>query len=706
MNPYSLPSIISFTVNFSLAFLVLIEDSKSALNRWFSAFVLNFALWNLAEVIILNSSSQSAAMMAAQILYRIIFLTPAFFVVVAYHFPRNFHKELTRPLNYVIVFSLPVLLLALSFPEFQIELVPINSLRNSFYYQFKYDTSFSFILLMATALGYMIWGDIVLLKKIPRLRTIRQRSQTRFFAIGMMIIFFLYIVMNLLRAVWAGAISFYFVSTVFTLIIAVFFFISISQFKFFKPAKFITGGITYSILSSIVLAVYFLVIKGINESIARWFNIDSYIFDGFVIFFLVVLIRPFERRLRDQLDRVIHRNIHQNRRNFLQLFHELQTYYEPDVFFSKIKKYLAKHFAAEDVLIFNFDEERQAYVEFERGLNVPEIPQDCTLVRALKQKKQAIEFYELDHRKLEHNPRTYLEKIHSQILFPLLNDDELLAIVVLTRKKYGFDYSQDELEILTIFANEMASALQRNRMIENLRFKDRQNYQLEKLATLGRLTAGIAHEIRNPLNTISTAAETLLKKELSPEDQKELKEYILEETNRLNRILNDFLNLSRLRPAELISFATEEFFERLILTLQGAKAHNIQIDYEIDARAKILRSDPDLFFQALLNLGLNAIEAIHARCKNESTFKCKDGKIYFTLKMNAGNYIVTITDNGIGISDEIKPSIFDPFFTQKENGTGLGLSIVHQIVDTLMGAIKVESEYGKTAFTITLPTKI
>ncbi len=706
MNPYSLPSIISFTVNFSLALIVLVDKPKSALNRWFAAFILIFALWNLSEVVILNSSSFSSARIAAQVVYRIIFLAPAFFVVVAYHFPKNFHKHLSQPLFYVLIFSLPIILLSMSFPQFQIEVIPLNKARDVFYYQLKYSFSPPFILLLITTLGYMVWGDVLLIKKIRRLKTIRQKSQTRFFAIGMIIIFFVYLILNLLRAFWAQAISYYFVSTILTLVIASFFFISIIQFKFFNPSRYLTGGITYSILSSIVLAVYFLVIKSINESLVSWLKIDSYVLDGLVIFALVVLIRPFEHRLHDQLDRLIHSNIHQNRKSFLKLYQELQAYLEPDEFFSKIKKYLTRHFNVERILIFNYDAQSFSFVEIEEGTSMPTIPADCSLTNILKSKKRAVEFYELDHKKIIPQLGEFWENIQARVIAPLIYEDELLAICILTRKKYGLDFSQDELEILSIFSNEIAGALKRNRIIEDLRLKDRQNYQLEKMATLGRLTAGIAHEIRNPLNTISTAAETLLKHDISQEDQKELSQFIMEEASRLNRILNDFLNLSRIRPAQIIFFESKEFMEKLKLSLQSLSPSAIHFIYHIEPNARLLRSDPDLLFQALLNLGLNAIAAIKERCAKEAQFKCKNGMVRFTITSDTNHYRITVQDNGTGIANEIKASVFDPFFTTKENGTGLGLSIVHQIVDTLMGRIYLESKPGETKFTITIPVNI
>jgi len=104
MNIYSLPAIISFTVNFSIAFIVLMEKLRVVLHRWFAAFILSFAIWNLAEILILNSADMLPALLGAQILYRVIFLAPAFYVIISYLFPKNLSTFATNPLFYVAVY--------------------------------------------------------------------------------------------------------------------------------------------------------------------------------------------------------------------------------------------------------------------------------------------------------------------------------------------------------------------------------------------------------------------------------------------------------------------------------------------------------------------------------------------------------------------------------------------------------------------------
>jgi len=194
------------------------------------------------------------------------------------------------------------------------------------------------------------------------------------------------------------------------------------------------------------------------------------------------------------------------------------------------------------------------------------------------------------------------------------------------------EYSKDEMEILSLFGNEIAATLRRNQIIAQMRDKDNQRFRLERLAALGQLTAGLAHEIRNPLNTISTSAETLLQKDVSEEDQNELKQFILEEVNRLNRTLSDFLNISRIKPAANSEIDVENIFERICLELQNSDVPEITVTYKIDTGEKQLMTDPDLLFQVLLNLGLNARSAIKERYRNERHFTCSQGKINYIFE--------------------------------------------------------------------------
>lgn len=702
MNIYSLPAVISFTVNFSIAFIVLMEKPKVALNRWFAAFILSFAVWNLAEILILNSADFLHALLGAQILYRVLFLAPAFYVIIAYLFPRNFSSFATNPFFDVAVFSLPILFLSLSFPDFQIELISISQDPRIYHYHFSFNPEPCSLMLLAISISYVVWGNVVLANKIKHLRTIRLKNQTRFFVLGMNIIFAGFIAVVLLKARLSRPASFYFLHTVFTFIIAAFFFIAVVKFHLFKPGKILTGGATYTVLSAFTLAVYFLVIRAASAGLESWIGYNSVVLDAALILALVFLIVPFQKRLQSLFDRILNKDLDRYRRNILELFRELQAYRERRDLLELVRAFIIRNLGAPTVYVFDHSSDSRCFVEIQRQDDVPCIPESASIVQELRRRKGAVEFYDLSHGDLDRECRHFFETNHARFLLPLMHADNIMAIVVICRRKHGVEFTETEGEILSILGSEIAASLHRNRIIEEMRENDRRRFQVEKLAAIGQLTASVAHEIRNPLNTISTSAETLLQENVSAENQEELKRFIIEESHRVNRILGDFLNLARIRPAVNSEINMEDMFERLRLELENSDALEIPVSCEIHGHRRTLVSDPDLLFQALLNLGLNARAAIEERCRNDNDFTCDQGIVKCVMRSENDDCTLSVTDNGVGIPPQAAESIYDPFFSTKTTGTGLGLSIVHQIIEVLSGTIEFTSRPGYTSFRIRL----
>ncbi|GEM_PF-785131 len=701
MNIYSLTAVVAFTINFSMGLMVLLENPRATLNRWFSAFIFSFALWNLSEIIILNSASLKSALFAAQVMYRIIFLTPALYVVIAYLFPRNVHPRVVQPPFYLLLFALPVILLVASFPHFQIQIVPLQEPISTYYYHIHFTLHLTFILLVTVFFAYSLWGSLVLISKIPRLKTARQKSQTRFLLFGVLTIFLLFIILNTLRQFLLREVTYYFLSTSLSFIISLFFLIAILQYRLFKISRLISEGITYSILSSIALAVYFIVIKSLSESVTELFGISSFIFEAGIILLLIILIRPLANRIQQAVDRLLYRDIRQYRRHFLNFSRELLTYMEPEPFFKKIENFLTREFHLEEVLIFLKNEQGNFTLFGEKEKTV-EIPEACYLTHRLLRMRRTVEYYDLHLPSIQPHIAEFMEQKSIRVLLPLIFEEKLMAIIALSRRRFDQEFSDEILDILTIFANEAATAYQRNLMIDRMRREEWHRYRLEHLAELGQLTAHLAHEIRNPLNTITTAGETLLRKQLSPEDEKELKKFIVEEAARLNRILDDYLSYSRMRPPQIAPIHLAHLFERVIALLETEDTH-IRFEKVLHFDPPLVHSDEDLLSRALLNLGLNARQAVEAKVQHSTVPDQPSGKICFEAKRRNGEIVIAVIDNGIGIPTEKQKTIFEPFYTTKENGTGLGLSITRNIIEALGGRITVESSPGQTIFTILLP---
>jgi len=704
MNIYSLPAIISFTINISIGLIVLLDRPRLTINRWFAAFIFSFALWNISEIAILNSRTASSALFAAQILYRIIFLTPAIFVIIAYSFPRSLTRWSRRLPFYIIVFAAPVILLALSFPNFQIELISFKQLPNEYYYHLKYNKNYLFFILVLFSLSYIAWGSVVLINKIPKLRTVRLKNQTRFLLIGVLTIAVLFLIINSFRTILEKEVSFYFLSTILSFIISLFFLAAIWQYKIIRISRVVRGGITYSIMSSLVLIIYFIIVRSFSETLDKYFQINSSLLDAIIIAILIILIKPFETRLQRLIERFLSKGIYQYRHNFFKLSLSLLTYMTPSIFFHKIEKFLKDNFQAEKVFIFLPNESGRLFKDVEKHGFIPKISLESDFIRRISQNKRAMEYYALHHAYSDEALHNAIEAQRIRLILPLIFENRLLSVIMLSRKADKRDYSEDEIEILSIFCNEIAIAFQRDKMIEDLRAEDQYRFRLQKLAAFGQLTAGIAHEIRNPLNTISASAETLIRKNLNSEDERDVQQFIIDEVNRLNRILSDFLNLSKLRKPKIVTIQLEKLFNRILLALETSEEEPITFQSEYKVKKNQLLCDEDLLYQLLLNLGFNCIEAIKDRCRQEKDFICNMGKINFSITDDNQQIIIKIDDNGIGIPSKNRESVFDPFFTTKENGTGLGLSIVQNIVESLNGEIKLKSKKGNTTFTISLPS--
>ncbi len=706
MNIYSLPALISFTINISIALIIFLDNSKSDLNRWFSAFVAMFALWNFSEILILNSHTYDSALIGAQVLYRIIFLVPAFFVIIAYKFPQSFHSFSGKLTFYFIIFFFPVLFLILSFPDFQLNLVHLAGSKNMFYYHLSYRVDIKFIAQIILSLGYFIWGIVVLILKLRRLKTVSKRNQTLFFLIGFVIIFLTFTIINVYRSSLEKAVSFYFLSTSLTFLISLFFLYVVIHYKVFRVSKLIKTGLVYSTLSGIVFALYVIVIQGLSVSVSEYFNINSYFFTALMIIILVFLMRPVERLVQAKIDVLLGKDMDKYRHNFSKFTHELQEYKPSKEFFEMVKKFIDRNFYTGKTLLFVFDEKNNFFFNEDSPDEVLHIDEYKYFVKKLIKLKRAIEIYELDFNRINSFLKNYFEKHSVQIIVPFIFNDNILAMIFISKKKYAEKFKEEEIERLTIMSDQVSLAFHRNRMFEDLQKRVKEQFRLEMLASIGQMTAGIAHEIRNPLNTISLSAQTLRKEGIADEDKKELLDYISEEVERLERILQDFLKLSKQREIKYSTGDVDEIFDRVILSLEGRNKSGIKVEKEIPDGIQEITTDFDILHQIILNLGINALDAISDRCRADAEFSCGEGRVQLIFRKENSFYEFIVKDNGIGIGEDAEEKILQPFFTTKEEGTGLGLSIVNNLVSLIGGALSYKSKFGETEFIIKLNQNI
>jgi signal transduction histidine kinase len=223
---------------------------------------------------------------------------------------------------------------------------------------------------------------------------------------------------------------------------------------------------------------------------------------------------------------------------------------------------------------------------------------------------------------------------------------------------------------------------------------ENQLHQAERLAALGEMVAGVSHEIKNPLGIIQSTAELLAGMPDANDTQKRLSGVIREESGRLNGIVTEFLDFARPQTPNLQETSLADVLRKNLSFLEPElDKKGIHVEHNLDGRRFGLRADPDLLYQAFLNILINAVQA-----------QSEGGEVKVQVTQERDAHRVEIRDRGKGIDQENLSKLFNPFFTTKEQGTGLGLSIVKKIVEGHNGKIDILTRPGEgTSVVIRLP---
>lgn len=249
----------------------------------------------------------------------------------------------------------------------------------------------------------------------------------------------------------------------------------------------------------------------------------------------------------------------------------------------------------------------------------------------------------------------------------------------------------DEIGELVEVFNQMIKKLKES--INELEESNRERSRLEKLSALGEMSMTMAHEIKNPLNSIRGAA-SYLRNNFEGEVLKEFLSVIEDESRRLNEIVTSILRYSRPTPLNLqLSDINKVVKETVELVRQEATDNNVEVIMHLDEKISFLKLDPQQIKQAFLNMLVNSLDATKAGDTIKISTEAFDSRVRVMIK-----------DTGAGISEEAVTEIFKPFFTTKTRGSGLGLACVERIVKDHKGDVFVKSRMGEgTEFIITLP---
>ncbi|WP_224248921.1 sensor histidine kinase [Hyalangium gracile] len=292
--------------------------------------------------------------------------------------------------------------------------------------------------------------------------------------------------------------------------------------------------------------------------------------------------------------------------------------------------------------------------------------------------------------------RSALKQMKSGISVPLVGNDRVIGFLNLWDERVPEAYASDEIALILSVAERVATVLENSKLYEKIRERDR-------LAALGEMAAGLAHEIRNPLGAIKGAAQCLDPKRLPGEDG-EFLGVIVEEVNRLNGVVTAFLDYARPLKQSFGPTDLNEVVTRTMRLIQNDVPRQIELAVQMDLAVPRVDADAEQLKQVLINLVQNAVQAIGEVPGRITVGTVKQDR-FSEFRGNLNEFVeVHVSDTGPGIPLDQQQHIFVPFFTTKQKGTGLGLAICQRIVKNHGGSISVHSKPGEgCAFVIRLP---
>ena len=693
INSFLLSSLITAITSFVLGLFVYFKNKKSKVNKTWGVVSLSIAFWSFAVFATTTSPEKSWALFTARCVYIGASFIPScflYFVLAILNKDQYSRKKLLLILCYLFSIIFSVISLISPFIVRNVEL------KMGIGYYGNPGILFPFFaLFFFTIVGYTHYELI----REYIVSSGGRKNQLKYILIASILGF------------GGGATTFFPAFDIkiypfgiclipfYPLIIAY----AIVKYRLMDISIVIKKSTVYGYLSFLVLIPAMVVIIFAQKFFFS--KIDySFTFLVFVMFFLVaILFLKIKPRLEESVEKKLFKRKYEYKKTLSKLSKIVISFLDETELLKKTSSIFIQDLEIENISFFLISKGKRVYTLRAFRNIIPKIrkfPQNDIFFKWLKEDGKIIVKEELERFRDDSKNKLIVERLNSmesEVCIPLITRDELIGIVNLGKKRSGDMYSHEDLELLANFANQAAIALQNARLYEDMKKTQLLMHRTDRLAALGSLTAGLAHEIRNPLVAVNTFLQLLPERFEDKEFREEFLKLTTSEVERITNLVTNLLNFAKPSEPKLSKTDVNEVIEKVIDFIRvTAKKKGVIINTKLEKIPQAML-DEEQIKQVFLNIFLNAIEAIS-----------NEGSILVTsrsIQKNGLEYVqVEIEDTGKGIPKRILDQIFDPFFTTKEKGSGLGLSISHQIVQEHNGFIEVESKLGEgTTFFVNLP---
>ncbi len=486
---------------------------------------------------------------------------------------------------------------------------------------------------------------------------------------------------------------------------------AVARYRLMDIDVFIKKSLVYALLLLMLLVpCYLIVIWGQRMAFA---NINyTFSLSTLLLFIVVGFLFPKMRfRTEEALEKALFQRRVDFRETLLRSSKDMVSIVDIEQLSNNLVRTVARALGSDKASLFLLEEAKSAYnLKTRIGINKEQYEEnillrDDPLVWQLKKRQEGIVKEELEMTRDEAGAQraaARMAELEAEISVPIISKQKLIGILNLGHKEGKEIYSNEDLELLSTLANQAAIAIDNARLYESLKQSQNTLRRADRLSSLGLLTAGLAHEIRNPLVAIRTFTQLLPERYDDAEFREGFQGLALKEVDRICGLINDLLSFARPSRPNVVEENMNDVIDGITRILETeAKEKGVEITRDFREGLPRVWIDREQMKQVFMNLILNAIQAMR-----------EGGSMYISTRPfpknqagQAGQFVqVEIRDTGVGIPEENLEHIFDPFFTNKDEGSGLGLSISHQIVQEHGGYVTVESKVGKgTAFFINIP---
>jgi len=688
----------AFLVNLGLGFLVLTKARPyKRINVIFSILAWAAAGWAFSFFMVYSVIDivPSSMLFWGRMAFATSGVTPGAFLCFTLLFPSEERRLSSTKLFFLMLPS--IIFLGLSFTN------QIVSSLGSGVRMFSYGPSYRFFSIYL--IGYLLLGFFFLIRSYTKAVGIG-RLQIKYCLTGMFLTAGFGVSANLFLPM-TGISRFNWLGPSLTVIYVGFATYSIVRHRLMDINIVLKKGTTYAFLISLLLAPSAILIV-LGQKF--FFGKVNYPF-SIIIFSIVFLVAIFFGKIKPGTEKAVEQLLFRNRYDYRETLGKFSkamvTILDLQSLSKRIIETITQTMGVGKASLFLWDEEKVGYSLFESknikiSASAPLLPKSDPLPHYLQKIGEIVIREELAKGANIPELNDLIKKmsfLEAEVSIPLISKGQLVGMINLGYKFNKDIYSHEDIELLSTLANQTAIAIENARLYEDLKKSKSYIRRADRLASLGTLTAGLAHEIRNPLVAIKTLTQLL------PErlDDEEFRDQFLKiaagEVDRISSLVTELLEFARPSDPKLELEDVNAILDGMILlvsTETKKKQINIAKHYSPDLTP--VQVDREQIKQVFLNILLNAIEATQENGKivvKTRSFIKPGGEPYAQIEF---------TDTGCGIPSEYLEDIFNPFFTTKSTGSGLGLSISNQIIQDHRGYIDVESQIGKgSSFFINLP---